>query len=372
MRILPASSLITVFKRTAQRIGEDQVGDMAAALTYYAIFSLFPLLLLLVTIAGFVFNADQARTVVFDRVATFAPGDTARILSDTVGAVLSQRGAGTTILATVVGIAGLLFSSSGVFSTLDKSINRTWGCQYKVGFVKDKIVSFAMVLGIALIMLLSLAVSAALNFLQNGSNTLVQQTLGKGLDIAWLWQILELAVTIGLSTAILLVVFRTLPHCRVRWRDVWLGALLTAAAWEILKQAFAFYLGHFANSANVYGTLGAFFSLLTWIYLSGMILLTGAVFTSVYAAEFERLEQAAAGRAPTAPEARTPAARAWRGAQPRERSAPPPVAVAPEDAPTGPTGPPPAASAGVIGAAVRASASLAVVLRGVRTLTRHG
>lgn len=322
MRIfLPFRLLIEVLKRTAQQFAKDQVGDLAAALTYYAIFSLFPLLLLLVTIASLVFNAEEARRTVLDSVSRFAPGETAQVLSDTVATVLEKRDPGANLIATITGIAGLLFSSSGVFTTLDKSINRAWGCEYKESLIKDRLLSFGMVLSIAIVMFFSLILAAAIAFAQTTSNFFLKTFLGGILDLAILWQILTALVPILLNTAILILVFRLLPKCEVRVREVWLGALLTAVGWEILKQGFAFYLGNFANNANVYGTLGAFFSLITWIYLSSLLLLTGAEFTSEYGRAlrlYEGQKIPAGARASAAGVNPSPSARVWRGAKRNE------------------------------------------------------
>jgi membrane protein len=285
MKILPMRALINVFKRTATQIGVDQVGDLAAALTYYAVFSIFPLLLLLVTLASFIFNADEAKQTVFSKLAGVAPGDTAKVLSDAVGAALEKKGGGELTLSTAVGIISLLFSSSGVFTTLDKAINRAWGCEYKASLIKDKLISFAMVIAVAVMLVLSTFISAVVNFVLSSSELVVGAVIGgKNPMVAWFIQLLSILISIALDAGILVIIFRTLPRCRVTVGDVWLGALLTAVGWEVLKQGFAFYVANFAGS-SIYGSIGAIFTLLTWIYLTGFLLLIGAEFTSEYARE---------------------------------------------------------------------------------------
>jgi membrane protein len=249
-------------------------------------------------------------------VSRFAPGETAQVVSEATRDALEKRAAGANILVTVVGVIGLLFSSSGVFTTLDKAINRAWGCEYKSGLIKEKLLSFGMVLSIAVVMLISLIVSAMLTFAQTTSNFFLKTFLGGALDLAILWQILTALVPILLNTGILILVFRLLPRCLVRVREVWLGALLTAVGWEILKQGFAFYLGNFANNATIYGTLGAFFSLTTWIFLSSLLLLTGAEFTSEYARAlrlYTGQKIPADAKASAAGVNPSPSARVWRG-----------------------------------------------------------
>ena len=319
MKILPIRLLIDVAKRTLKEMGADDVGVLAAALTYYAIFSLVPLIILMVTIASFVLDPEKAQETVLRQVSGFAPGETAKVVADIVkGALENRSNAGATILATVIGVGGLLLSSSGVFGTLDKALNRAWGCEYKESFLKDKLVSFAMVLGVAVVLGASLVLSAVLTFVQTSSKG-AEGIVG---NLGWLWQIVGILVSILLSTGILLIIFRVLPRCEVRVREVWFGALLTAIGWEVLKIAFAFYLGNFANSASVYGTFGALFSLITWIYLTGFIMLIGAEFTSEYANALRKIENVKdvtpEGVVPaTGP---GPAARAWRSSHLSDKS----------------------------------------------------
>ncbi len=317
IKILPMRALVNVFKRTASEVGKDQVGDLAAALTYYAVFSIFPLLLLLVTLATFIFNADDAKQTVFSKLSGVAPGDTAKVLSDAVGAALAKKGGGELTLSTLIGIGSLLLSSSGVFTTLDKAVNRAWGCEYQPSLIKDKLISFAMVIGVAVVLVLSTIVSAIVNFVLNGSEVVVSAVVGgKNPFVAWGIQLITILVSILINAAILLVIFRVLPRCRVSIGDVWFGALLTAVGWEILKQGFAFYLGNFAGS-SVYGSIGSIFTLLTWIYLTGFLLLIGAEFTSEYARERGMLQIVTGkdvdGKPVETPREPSPSARVWRG-----------------------------------------------------------
>jgi hypothetical protein len=233
-----------------------------------------------------------------------------------------------------------------------------------------------MVLGVAVVMFASLVLSSVLNVVQTSSKG-AEGIVG---NLSWLWQILSIVVSIGLSTLILLVIFRTLPRCGVRLSEVWLGALVTAVGWEILKQGFAFYLGNFAKSASVYGTFGALFSLLTWIYLTGFILLVGSEFTSEYARAQRKLEGVQDVHddgetvVPAGPSA---SARAWRASSLGD-AAPPPLVPPPLPAPTPlrPT-PPPVGDAGragvsIVGLAAVLAAGLGILLRGVRALSGRG
>jgi membrane protein len=284
MKLLPLRLLVDVVKRTFKEIGEDEVGILAAALTYYAVFSIVPLLILIVTIAMFIFDPETAKQTVLQQVSSFAPGETAKVVSDIVAGALQRRNPGDTILAAVIGLVGLLLSASGVFGTLDKAINRAWDCEYKTRLVQAKLISFLMVGAAAAILLLSLLVSAALVLIEAQAGGLVAAV---GMDMQALdplWRLINIGVALSLGSAVLTAIYRTIPRRRVRVREVWPGAVLTALALEILKQGFAFYLGSFAYRASLYGTFGALFSLITWLYLTTFVFLLGAEFTSEYAA----------------------------------------------------------------------------------------
>ncbi|HUS14778.1 MAG TPA: YihY/virulence factor BrkB family protein [Chloroflexia bacterium] len=274
------SNLINVFKRAIKEYGQDQAGNMAAALAFAAFFSIFPLILFLVSLASFIFNAADAQAFVLSKLPNINPnatGTDANFLSKTVTDIIAARGTGTGIAA-FIGLVSLLMSASGVFGTLQLAINRAWDCEKAGSLIKDKVVAFLMVLGMAVVLGISTAISSILAGIEEGTNGIIGQ-------MPWLWQILNILVFIGLMTGVLSVLNRVLPRCKVNWGDVWPGALLTAILWMILNQAFAFYLGNFANYQAVYGALGGIIALQTWIFLIAQILLFGAEFCSEYAGE---------------------------------------------------------------------------------------
>jgi membrane protein len=278
-------------KRTVKEYMEDDAANLAAALAFAAFFSIFPLVLLLVAMASIFVKPEDAQAWVLQNVQLLQlqPSGTNFFLK-TVTDVVSARGPGTGVAA-VVGLIGLLVGASGVFGTLQTAINRAWDCKEDGNFIRNKLLDFLMVLGLALILFLSTIVSSILTALQEGS----AQVIGTH---PLLWQIINLVVTTVLVAGIVAVLFRTLPHCPVRWAEVWPGAVLTAVLWEVLKQGFAFYLGNFANYQAVYGALGGIIALQTWIYLSAQILLICAELSSEYGRE--RAERRADRNAGTA------------------------------------------------------------------------
>jgi membrane protein len=268
--------LLVIIKSTLKEYSKDDVALMAAGLTYYAFFSLFPMLLLLVTLASFVVEKADAEKYIFDNVARVAPGtDLPKLIGDIITKTYeSRKDAGILLL---VGIGTLAFSASNAFETLDKAINRAWNTEKVPTFIAGKLTSFAMILGVFVLLALSLVISTVISRTQAITKSVVGEIPGSQV----FWGIVDFAASLALVFAVFIMLYRFLPRTDVRFRDVWLGALLASIAWVIVKQLFAAYLGSsFANYNAVYGTMGTVIALLTWIYISSVIILFGAEFAS--------------------------------------------------------------------------------------------
>jgi membrane protein len=288
---MTSKEFITVVKATWREFGRDDVGNMAAALTYYSFFSLFPLLILAVSLVSFWLGDVEARTLIFDNLTRILPGS-GQLLSDAVEAALSSRN-NAGILA-LVGVAILLFSASGAFDALDKAVNRAWKTEKMPNFFISKLIGFAMMVGVVVIVLASLITTAVLAT----SRAIATQLFGQVPGQEVFWQIVNFTGTLAIIYLIFILIYRLLPRRDVGFKDVWLGALIAAVAWALVKEGFAYYLGSsFANYNAVYGTLGAVVALLTWIYVSSIIILVGAEF-SAETARVRRLRFATMGKDP--------------------------------------------------------------------------
>jgi membrane protein len=292
--MLPIANLVNVVKRSISEYSQDNVANMAAALAFAAFFSIFPLILFLVSLASFLLSPEEARQWVLQNVLPNLQSSTdeSNVFVKTITDVVAARGTGTGIAA-LIGLVSLLLSASGVFGTLQLAINRAWECEKAGSLIKDKIIAFLMVLGVAAVMVLSTAISAVLTGIQSTTSGIIG-------NLSWLWEILNFLISLGLLAGVLAILYRSLPRCKVEWSDVWLGALITALLFGVLKYGFAFYLGNFAKYQAVYGALGAIIAVQTWIYLSSQVLLFGAEFCSEYAGERQDME---AERARTANQA---------------------------------------------------------------------
>ncbi|WP_420457446.1 YihY/virulence factor BrkB family protein [Rubrivirga sp.] len=282
---------------TAKEVTDDDVPSLAAAIAYYTVFSLPPLLVLLVAIAGAVFGPDEVTRVLTEQAGAAVGGGAADAVR---GMIENASTMGTGIGAKLAGIAALLFGATGAFAELQKALNRAWEVEAAseggglVSLVLKRVLSFGMVLTIAFLLLVSLVLSAVLAALGDAAASVA----GDGVA-GTLVQILNLVVGFGVTAALFAVLFRTLPDAEISWRDVAVGALVTALLFTIGKAAIGLYLGT-ADPGSAFGAAGSLALLLVWIYYSALIVLVGAEFTQAWA------EQVGAGIEPEEPGDDTP------------------------------------------------------------------
>jgi membrane protein len=275
---------ISLLKQTFSEWLEDKVPQLGAALAYYTVFSLAPLVLLLLAIVGFLFRDDPAGTwqKVTEQMSYFLDKSAIDVVQG-IAQKASQPNKG--VLATSIGILLALFGASGVFGQLQDALNTIWGVKVKpgvgiMGFVRSRFLSFAMVAGVCFLLLVSLVLESLLKSFSH----YVQAMLPGGIVIALVvYSIFDLAVVVLLFACI----FKFLPDVKIQWRDVWIGAVMTAIFFAIGKWALGLYLGS-GSAASAYGAASSLITLLLWIYYSSQILLFGAEFTQVYAARAGR------------------------------------------------------------------------------------
>src|SRR6266403_5685096 len=274
----------SLLKQTFSEWLEDKVPQLGAALAYYTVFSLAPLVLLLLAIVGFLFHDDPAGAwrKMTEQMSYFLDQSAIDVVQS-VAQKASQPSKG--LFATIVGIVLALLGASGVFGQLQNALNTIWGVKAKPGlgigaFIRSRFLSFAMVAGVCFLLLVSLVIESLLK----SFSSYVQAMFPGGIVIALLvYSILDLAVVVLLFA----LIFKYLPDVKIQWRDVWIGALMTAIFFAIGEWALGLYLGSGA-AASAYGAASSLITLLLWIYYSSQILLFGAEFTQVYAARAGR------------------------------------------------------------------------------------
>lgn len=275
--MLKPSQLWTLFRDTFTAWNNDKVPRHGAALAYYTVLSLVPLLVVIIAIIGLIFGREVGQGYILGQIGSLVGPQSAEAIKEMI-----QRASepSTGIVATVLATGTLLLGASGVFAQLQDSLNSIWGVKPKEGrglwgIIHDRFLSVAALLGTGFLLLVSLALSAAL------------AAFGKWFG-GWLpapefvLQGSELLISLVVITGLFALMFKVLPDAQVAWRDVWVGAALTALLFTIGKFAIGMYLGK-SDVGSAYGAAGSLVIVLVWVYYSAQILLFGAEFTQVYA-----------------------------------------------------------------------------------------
>jgi membrane protein len=278
------SNLPSILKLAYQGWKEDRASRLSAALAYYTIFSLAPLLVIVIAITGLIWKADVVRTQLLGQIQSLVGPEGASFVADLITNTGSPA---QDIVATLIGITTLLFGALGVFNELHNSLNIIWEVKEEKpkGFLQtvkkviiDRLLSFTMILGIGFLLLVSLVISAGLSA--------TQETIGNAIPLSELiLQIVSTVISIGVITILFALMYKFLPDAKIAWRDVWMGAFVTAVFFSLGKTAIGLYLGNSAVASS-FGAAGSLVLLLVWIYYSAQILFFGAEFTQVYANKY--------------------------------------------------------------------------------------
>ena len=268
--------ILTIIKKTFAAWSEDRAMAWAAAVAYYTLFSIAPLLLIAISVAGLVFGEQAAQGEISEQLNSLIGEKGAQAVQEMLASANKPRAG---IIGTIVGFLVLLWGASTVFRYLRMALDVMWEVEPKPGggvkaIFKTGIISMGMVLTIGFILLIALAVSALLSAFWDavGSRLPALQTALPFIDFAF---------SILVITILFAAMFKILPHAILRWRHVWLGALLTAILFAIGKMAIGYYIGQ-SNITSSYGSIGSVIVLLIWVNYSAWIFFLGAEFTQVY------------------------------------------------------------------------------------------
>jgi membrane protein len=274
----------SLLKQTFSEWLEDKAPQLGAALAYYTVFSLAPLVLLLLAVIGWLFHDDPAGAwrKLTEQMSYFLDKSAVEVVRNIAEKASEAK---RSSVATIIGVLLALFGASGVFGQLQDALNTIWGVKAKPGrgiaaFIRARFLSFAMVAGVCFLLLVSLIIESILK----SFSQYVQAMFPGGIVIALIvYSIFDLAVVVLMFAFI----FKFLPDVKIQWRDVWIGAAMTAILFAIGKWALGLYLAS-GKAASAYGAASSLITLLLWIYYSSQILLFGAEFTQVYAARAGR------------------------------------------------------------------------------------
>ena len=267
-------------KEVVLEFQEDDCLSMSAAIAYYTVFSLAPLLVIVIVVAGLFVSPEQAGDAVHGQFAGLVGAEGADQVRTMVEHV--QAHPGGTLVARILGVIAVLFGGTGVMLQLQTALNRAWNVKpdpTKGGvkhFVLKRVLSLAMILTIAFLLLVSLVVTALLAAVSSQASALLPTGL------SWLTaELLNFGVSLLVVTGMFTTIFKVMPEARIRWRDVAVGGLVTGLLFSLGKAAIGIYLGN-SNIGSAYGTASNLAIVLVWVYYSAVILLFGAEFTQVW------------------------------------------------------------------------------------------
>ena len=272
--------LFSLLKQTFSEWSEDKAPVFAAALAYYTVFSLAPLLVIIIGVLGIIYGQSDAQDQIIKQIGELtSPG-----VAETIGGVLdAQADSGGGVLATVLGTITLLVGATGVFAQLQNALNTIWEVKPDpdkggvMHLILVRLLSLGMVLAIAFLLLVSLLLSTALSVLGNYFSDVLP-------GAEFIWQIVNVLVSFAIITLLFALIFKYLPDVKIAWGDVWVGAAVTSLLFVVGKFLISWYLSR-GGVASTYGAAGSLVVLLLWVYYSAQILFFGAEFTQVYAKE---------------------------------------------------------------------------------------
>ena len=270
----------TVFKKTASSFGDIDPFNKSIVIAYYTIFSLPGLLVIIINIAGYFFGHEAVTGQISSQIGGVIGGNTASDIQKIVAQASATDG---TTLSTILSVATLIFGATGVFYNLQQIFNAIWEVKPKpkgkfVKLIKDRVFSFGLVLVIGFLMLVSLVLSAALSAVSDW----VSSHISEALQIVF--KILDITISLAVVTLLFAAMFKFLPDAKVKWRSVWVGAVLTSLLFVVAKFLLGLYFGK-SEPGSTYGAAGSVVLIMLWVSYAGLILLFGGLFTRVYASQ---------------------------------------------------------------------------------------
>ncbi|RUT05290.1 hypothetical protein DSM106972_041110 [Dulcicalothrix desertica PCC 7102] len=274
------NKVVSLFKETFEEWSKDKASRLAAALSYYTIFSIAPLLIIIIAVVGAVFGEEAARGAIEVQLRGLVGQESAALIQGAIQSA-SQPQQGT--IASAISVLVLLFGATGLFTELQDSLNTIWEVQPKPGravknMIRQRFLSFTMILGIGFLLLVSLVMSTALS-----ATVGYFQNLLPGID--GIWQLVTFFVSFVVTTILFGLIFKVLPDVKIAWSDVLIGASITSLLFSIGRYLLGFYLAR-ATFNSTYGAAGSIVVILFWVNYAAQILFFGAEFTQVYARRY--------------------------------------------------------------------------------------
>lgn len=273
--------LITVFKNAFGGFGDDKVTKLSASLAYYTVFSMGPLLIVIISLCGLFLGREAVEGKIYGQLTSFVGADTANSLQQIIKNASLQ---GKSNVAAIVGTVTLILGATTVFAEIQDSINSIWGLKPKpkkgwLKMIQNRFLSFSVIVSLGFLLLVSLSLTTIIDSISD-------RLIAHFPDVAVIvFYIINLLITLLVTTVIFAVIFKVLPDAQIKWRDVWTGAIATSILFMLGKFGISFYISK-SDVGTTYGTAGSLVVLLLWVYYSSIILYFGAEFTKAYALNF--------------------------------------------------------------------------------------
>jgi len=264
----------TLLIRTGLAFDQDDGAVVSRSMAYYALFSLFPLLLVLLSVLNPLAILGVSEDLIFELMESYMP-----IILDLIADNLEQIAA-TQSTINILALVGVIWSATGVFTAMYRAVNRAWNNPKSKLFWKEKLFGLAVVFAIGLLLLATTFFSVLISVVQSRGLAFLNWQPWAEPQSARLWVWFSQLLPPVISVIAFITLYRIIPHNPVRWRDVWLGGLITGIVWEGARRIYTWYLANVAAYNLIYGSVGAIIGFLLWSYLSAMILLIGAEFTA--------------------------------------------------------------------------------------------
>jgi membrane protein len=268
-----------IFKEAIKHWQDDDAQWLAAALSYYATFSLAPSLIIVIEVVALIMDQNRAETEVVHQVELLVGSDAAQLAQQMIADAITWEG---NLLTTGIGLATLLIGASGAFSALQGALNQIWGVRAKpnhgvVNFLRTRAFSFVILLMIGFILMLSVVVSTMLVLINDWFSRVMP-------GVHFSFSLGDSLISYAVILLLFALLYKVMPDVVIRWHDIWVGAAVTALLFNFGKWAIGFYLGN-TEVASTFGAAGALVAVLIWVYYSAQIVLFGAEFIKVFATQ---------------------------------------------------------------------------------------
>jgi len=275
------NAIFELLKETFSSFSENKVMKLSASLAYYTIFSMGPLLIVIISLCGLLFSKQAVEGKLYDILKNFVGSDTAFSLQTMIERVGKDD---QSFIAGIIGFVVLMLGATSIFSEIQDSINIIWGIQAKpkknwIKYLQNRFLSFSVIVSLGFLLLITLLISSLIEMVSNNLSLYFPNTT------IIVFYVINLLLTIFISTLIFGTIFKVLPDARIKWKDIFAGALVTSVLFLIGKFAISFYISH-TDVGSAFGAAGSLVVLLVWAYYSSVILYLGAEFTKAYASKY--------------------------------------------------------------------------------------